>query len=61
MIRQFADSGITVIVSSHILSEIEHVADYIGIISNGVLGYEGRLERGTDLEDLFMKVVRANG
>ena len=61
MIRQFADSGITIIVSSHILSEIEHVADYIGIISNGVLGYEGRLERGTDLEDLFMKVVRANG
>ena len=38
MIRDFSDEGITVIVSSHILSEVEQVADYLGIISGGVLG-----------------------
>ena len=38
LIRSLADQGITVMVSSHILSEIEQVADYVGIISEGVLG-----------------------
>ncbi|WP_346902435.1 lantibiotic protection ABC transporter ATP-binding protein, partial [Faecalicatena contorta] len=44
MIRDFSDEGITVIVSSHILSEVEQVADYIGIISGGVLGYQGGMK-----------------
>jgi len=35
LIRSFPEQGITVILSSHILSEIELIADHIGIISNG--------------------------
>ncbi len=46
MIRDFSDEGITVIVSSHILSEVEQVADYIGIISGGRSGISGRHEAG---------------
>jgi gallidermin-class lantibiotic protection ABC transporter, ATP-binding subunit len=60
LIRSFPARGITVILSSHILSEVEHTADDIGIISGGRLRYEGENRRGTDLESLFMDVVRAD-
>ncbi|AWZ47662.1 lantibiotic ABC transporter ATP-binding protein [Clostridiaceae bacterium 14S0207] len=58
LIKSFPREGITVIVSSHILSEIELICDHIGIINNGVLGYEGRINKEEDLEQLFMKVVQ---
>lgn len=58
LIWSFADQGITVIVSSHILSEVQLIADYVGIISNGILGYEGAVEKGKNLEALFMEVVK---
>ena len=57
LIRSFPDQGITVLVSSHILSEIQQTADYIGIIANGKLGYEGIVDESQDLEQLFMKIV----
>lgn len=60
LIRSFPAEGITVILSSHILSEVQLIADDIGIISNGILGYEGPLEQGQDLEELFLNVVREN-
>lgn len=60
LIRSFPAHGITVILSSHILSEVQLTADDVGIISNGILGYEGPLEQGQNLEELFMDVVRAN-
>ena len=60
LIRSFPARGITVILSSHILSEVELIADYVGIISNGILGYEGALQCGQNLEELFMNVVREN-
>ena len=60
MIRSFPKQGITVILSSHILSEVQMIADHVGIISNSILGYEGALVPGQDLEELFMKVVREN-
>lgn len=60
LIRSFPEQGITVILSSHILSEVQMCADYVGIISDGVLGYEGKLLPGQNLEELFMDVVRKN-
>lgn len=36
--------GITVFISSHILTEIEHIADRVGIINHGRLVYEGEIE-----------------
>ncbi|RRJ64085.1 lantibiotic protection ABC transporter ATP-binding subunit [Paenibacillus oralis] len=60
LIRSFPDRGITVILSSHILTEVEHTADDIGIISGGRLCYEGANRRGSDLEALFMEVVQGN-
>lgn len=60
LIRSFSAQGITVILSSHILSEVQLVADYVGIISSGILGYEGPFKQGQNLEELFMDVVRKN-
>lgn len=60
LIRSFPGQGITVILSSHILSEVQQIADHIGIISDGILGYEGELQVGENLEQLFMDVVKNN-
>ncbi|MSR91572.1 lantibiotic protection ABC transporter ATP-binding protein [Inconstantimicrobium porci] len=58
LIRSFPKKGITVILSSHILGEVEQVADHIGIISGGVLGYESELRKGENLEETFMSVAK---
>lgn len=61
LIRSFPAQGISVILSSHILSEVEHTVDTIGIIANGQLGYQGDLpENSVALEALFMKVAKEN-
>ena len=60
LIRSFPAKGITVILSSHILSEVQQTADHIGIIAGGVLGYEGKLNANENLEQLFMDVVKSN-
>jgi len=36
--------GVTVLISSHILSEIEQIADYVGIIRRGSLLFQGTLD-----------------
>lgn len=61
LIRSFPKQGITVILSSHILSEIEQVADQIGIIVNGKLSFQGELTKIKKLEELFMEIVRKEG
>lgn len=58
LIRSFPSQGIAVILSSHILSEVQLIADDIGIISNGILGYEGQMNKDENLENLFIEVVR---
>ena len=60
LIRSFPAKGITVILSSHILSEVQQIADHIGIIAGGVLGYEGKLNTNENLEQLFMDVAKSN-
>ena len=53
-----SEYGKTILLSSHILSEVQQIADHVGIIAGGVLGYESQLHAGEDLEKLFMEVVR---
>jgi ABC-2 type transport system ATP-binding protein len=43
LIRSFGEQGTTVIVSSHILSEVAQVVGHVGIISEGELRYQGEL------------------
>jgi len=61
LIRSFPEKGITVIISSHILSEIQQTADYIGIIAKGELKYSGRVEEGENLEELFLEIAAKGG
>lgn len=61
LIRSFRDQGMTIIISSHILSEIEQLADHIGIIVKGKLCYQEEMRKSEDLESLFMEMVRKAG
>lgn len=58
LVKHFQKEGMTLIISSHILSEIEHVADDIGIISGGRLVYQEKLDKSENLEALFMEIIR---
>ncbi len=55
--------GMTVIVSSHLLSEIDRTAEDVGIITNGKMVYQGSLEslHGIDssksLEEIFLELT----
>lgn len=58
LIRSFPEHGITVLLSSHILGEVQHTADTVGIIVGGRLAYEDALNEDENLEALFMDVCR---
>ena len=52
------ERDMTVIVSSHLLNEVEQMADHVGIIHHGEMLYQGPLpeleKAGDNLEDVFL-------
>lgn len=59
IIRSFTKNNISVILSSHILSEVDQVADKIAIINKGKLCYEKDKTEGQDkLEEIFMQIIK---
>jgi ABC-2 type transport system ATP-binding protein len=44
LIRSFAEDGITVLVSSHLISEIEQICDYVVMIRAGRLVHQGSVD-----------------
>ncbi|AUS26850.1 lantibiotic protection ABC transporter ATP-binding protein [Paenibacillus sp. P2(2022)] len=58
LIHSFPKQGITVILSSHILSEVEQIVDHVGIIAGGVLAYQEAVTSGQNLESLFMQIAQ---
>jgi ABC-2 type transport system ATP-binding protein len=44
LIRRLADSGMTVLLSSHLLAEVEELCNRVGIVDHGTMAYEGTLE-----------------
>lgn len=54
--------GSTVIISSHLLSEVEQIADHVGIINKGKMIYQGllsELEIGdASLEEVFLEMTK---
>ena len=44
LLRGLADDGITIFVSSHLLSEVELVATHVGVLHEGRLRFQGRLQ-----------------
>jgi len=58
LIKELSKKGTTIIISSHILSEIQKLADKIGIINKGYLIYEGaNCSNQADLEKLFLERI----
>ena len=51
-----ASEGVTVIISSHILSEIEKMAPVVGIIADGHLLYQGTLENRREKGHIDVRV-----
>ncbi|MDY3119043.1 MAG: lantibiotic protection ABC transporter ATP-binding protein [Peptoniphilus sp.] len=58
LIRRFPEEGITVILSSHLLGEVAQTADHVGIIVDGELKYQDRIDGSEELESLFMDVLK---
>lgn len=61
LIASFPAQGITVILSSHILAEVQQVVDDIGIIAGGRLLFQGAPPRHENLEQFFMDTVKGGG
>ena len=55
------ERGMTVLISSHLLNEIEQMADYVGIIHKGQMLYQGKLSElestGKNLEQIFLELT----
>ncbi|MFX4271134.1 ABC transporter ATP-binding protein [Propionibacteriaceae bacterium Y1685] len=60
-LRSLADEGRTVLISSHVLAEIEQVVDRLLVIAGGRLAATGSLDElrhpGERLEDLFLRLT----
>lgn len=58
LIRTLPALGMTVLVSSHLLAEIEQIATHVGIIADGKMRFEGTLEslRGQHQSTLMIGV-----
>jgi ABC-2 type transport system ATP-binding protein len=60
-IAEAKDAGSSVLVSSHLLSEVERICDRIAILHEGRIISEGAIEEiveeGEDLEDAFVRLV----
>ncbi|KAB2890690.1 MAG: ABC transporter ATP-binding protein [Kofleriaceae bacterium] len=52
VIRERSNAGTTVLFSSHILSDVEHVADRVGILNHGVVATSGSIRDLTRMFDL---------
>jgi ABC-2 type transport system ATP-binding protein len=61
LLRDLADDGRTVLVSSHVLSEVAQTADHAVIVNAGRLRYAGPLAgldaHGPSLEDAFLQLT----
>lgn len=59
MLRGFAREGRTVLISSHVLSEVQQTVDEVVIIQSGALRYSGRLADlgGASLEEAFLSLT----
>ena len=49
--------GMTIMISSHILSEVEHLSDYIGFIYEGKIVLEKKYDGSENLEKLFNNLI----
>lgn len=63
LIDRLKESGVAVLLNSHLLSEVERVCDTVSILVKGKVVKEGKLAdivpEGRNLEDVFVELVQA--
>jgi len=64
LIDRLKDSGVAILLNSHLLSEVELVCDTVAILARGRVLKEGTMEEvvpeGRNLEDVFVELIQAN-
>ena len=60
LLNELKKDGVTTMISSHILNEIQILSDTIGIIHNGKLEYQNKFNDQDSLEDLFFEITSGN-
>ncbi len=55
------DTGATVVLSSHVLSEIERVCDRVAVLDRGRIALEGAVEELVDADDVTVRLTPADG
>lgn len=61
--RLVKEEGMTILMSSHLLSEIEQIADRVGVIADGTIVQESemtdiRKQHPSDIEDYFISLIQ---
>ena len=64
--RLVQEEGMTILMSSHILSEIEQIADHVGVIASGIIAREAEMaglckQHPSDLEDYLISLIQGGG
>jgi len=63
LLRRFADAGGAVLLSSHLLHEVEQIADHLVLIGHGHVVAHGPvaelLGTGRSLEEMFLELTAA--
>ena len=62
LVRRLADGGMTVLLSSHLMDEVEELCDRVAILHQGELKAEGRVkelieQHQCNLEQVFLRVI----
>ncbi len=60
-IHALAAEGAAILVSSHVLREIEHLCPRVCILDRGRIVFDGPIAADTDLEALFLSLVEEGG
>jgi len=61
LMRLVKEQGKTVLISSHLLAEIERMATYVGIINHGDLVFQGTIEELSGLSKPLVQIEVDNG
>ncbi len=64
LIERLKESGVAVLLNSHLLSEVERVCDNVAILARGRVLKEGTMSdvvpEGSTLEEVFVQLIEAN-
>ena len=64
LIERLKESGVAILLNSHLLSEVERVCDNVAILARGRVLKEGTMSEvvpeGSNLEEVFVQLVEAN-